>query len=120
MPAIGVFERGDQLGRGGFSELGRFGLFETVWRDAIDATTVLAGVEVDQFFNGRRERPGMLDYFAAHVYEVKAAIRRVAELDGAEPEIVGGEELDLLFIWWALGDQLHAVRMNLFAMNKVA
>src|SRR2546430_4614100 len=47
MPAVGIRERADQFGGGGFTELREFGLFEIIGDDSINATAVISAVEVE-------------------------------------------------------------------------
>src|SRR5437764_15493801 len=95
MPAVGMFEKRDEFFGGGFAELGEFGLFEAVGDDAVDAAAIVAAVEVEVLLNRFGNRPGMLDDFAIHIGDVKAAIRRIGELDRAKPEVFGSDEFEL-------------------------
>src|SRR5947207_1711284 len=71
VPAVGVFERGDEFGDGGAAEAGKFRLDVAVGDEAVDSAAIVAAVEVEVFLDCGRDRPGMLDHFAIHVGDVE-------------------------------------------------
>ena len=62
----------------------------------------------------------MLDDFAIHVANVKAAVGRIGELDRAKPKIGGGQELHLLLVGRTFRDQLDAAPADFFPVNQIA
>ncbi len=66
--------------------------------DAVDATTIVAGIQVDELLDLLRQTPWMFDYFAVHVGEVEISVGTILELDGAKPIITRGDEFTRFLI----------------------
>src|SRR5438128_8509922 len=67
MPAIWVFERGNQLCDRCLAQPWQSWLLKTVRHDAVNPPPIIAAVQVQEFFDVVRQRPWMLDYLAVHI-----------------------------------------------------
>ena len=65
------------------------------------------------------QRPRMLYDFTIHIDDVEAAIRCVGELNGTEPVVGAGKELDVLLVGRTFGTQANAVGTKFLAMNQI-
>src|SRR5262249_19916064 len=86
--------------------------------DAIDATAIHAGADVEVFEDLRRQEGGTLDQLAIHVENVQRAVGGVGKLYWTEPVVTGGEELDVLV--GALSCEGDAARLQARAIDQIA
>ena len=91
-PAVGVFERRDELGGRGIAQAGRLFRREAGRRDPVDPPLVAAAAEVEVLHDVERD-VDRLDHLAAHVEGVERAVGRVHEVHGAEPVVRRADEL---------------------------
>src|SRR6266571_6833340 len=119
MPAVRIFKNGDKLPGGRFPQARRFWLLESIRSDPINPPSIIAAVEIKEFFDVVRERPRVLDDFSIHINDVERAVRAVGELDRAKPCIGGADKLNPIFARATLGFEIHAIRNQDLAMNKI-
>src|SRR5262249_12072620 len=86
--------------------------------DAINATAVHAGADVEVLEDLRRQEGGALDQLAVHVEDVQCAVGGIGKLHRTEPVVAGGEELDVLV--GALSREGNATRFQASAVDQIA
>ena len=122
VPAVRVREGGDEFGGRGGAE-GDAGAAVPAGRrgdDTIDATAVVAVVEVEVLLDLLREAPRVLDDFAIHVANMEGAVGGVGKIHDADPRVGAGGELEVLFVGGTAADEAHAVGVDFFAMDQLA
>ena len=91
----------DELGGAELRVVDCFRLREAVRNYPVDATAIVAAIEVEVVLDRWGQRPRVLDHLAVHVGDVECAVRSADELHWAEPVVGAGEELELALAWGA-------------------
>ena len=111
VPTVGVRERLDKLGRGRLGQVDR-GTADPVLvvRDqAIDASAVVAVVQVKVLLDLVGDGPRVLDHLAIHIADMEAAVGGVGEIDHADPGVAAGGELEAAFVGGSFAGEADAV-----------
>ena len=111
MPAVGVGERLDELGRRGLGQVDR-GTTDPILivRDqTIDAAAVVAVVQVEVLLDLVRNGPRVFDHLAIHIADVEAAVGGVGEIDHADPGVAARGEFEATFVGRAFSGEADAV-----------
>ena len=122
VPAVRVCEGGDEFGGRGGAEGDARAAVPAVRRgdDTIDATAVVAVVEVEVLLDFLRDAPRVLDDFAIHVADVEGAVGGVGKIHDADPRVGAGGEFEVLFVGRTATDEAHAIGVDFFAMDQLA
>ena len=95
-PGVGVGQQGHELG-GRRPAQGRLGaLLEAVGDEVVEPPAVLPARQVEVLLDRLGDRGRVLDRLAVHVQDQERAVGGVGEVDGPEPVVRRGQELDLL------------------------
>lgn len=88
--------------------------------DSVDAASLLAGAEFELLAHTGWDVVGMFDDVPLHIDQVEGTVGPGFKSDGAEIDVVTGEELAVEFGGGSGGDEDGAVGMDDIAMNEVA
>ena len=98
LPAVGAVQGGDQPGRVESIQPRDAPRFRANRIDAIDASLVLPGAQVEPLLPVQRNPLGMLDHRAIHVGHPQGPVRPGLDRCGPKPVVAGGQKLGLLLV----------------------